>query len=224
MTELRIPPPQNNYEHSLSFITDAAERVEHTYGRFNLAFDKNMGEDFVVHGSDETHKRYLVTKFGRKTEDTTESLLRSGVEHLKVVHISDGNCVFEVPLDAKPLLGERLFPDRQSDDTYISDEELFSKVGKLWGSVYRATGYLPNGTVLAHTGMREFTGEGEMIFPVPPYSDYREISDAQKAVGMFESSIIEELQAGYPRSSVDLIVEAAGISFQRGIENGSGTS
>lgn len=222
MSELSRTQPQNGFEGSLGFVTGEAEEIFDTYSRFNLVFDKDKaGDFFVVHGGGQAPSRYLVTEFDRKTEDITKALESCGVEHMEVMRIEHGNCIYEVPPNAKPLLGERLHFNRESDDTYISDEELFGKVGKLWGSVYKATNCLPDSTVLSHTGMREFTGqEKQMVFPVPPYGDCAEVEDQGQAAGIFESSIRKELEAGYPNSPIERIVGSARMSFQEAVENG----
>lgn len=214
MREMPIPRPQYGFERSLEGLASEAKKVEHTFGRFNLAYDKQKSEDFVIHGTDGTHTRYLVTEFDKSTENITKALCRDNIEHLPVKAIIDGTAVFEVPLHAKPLLNENLFPGRESSDTYISDEELFGKVGLLWKIIYKTTGCLPRGTVLASTGMKEFSGEGKMVFPVPPFGNCHQIEDGQEAGETFEDSIREELLAGYPTVPIDEILRSAGSSFR----------
>lgn len=217
MKETRLPRQEPGFERSLNGLADNAKRVEHTFGRFNLAYDKTKAEDFVVHESDGSHSRYLITEFDSTTEKLTKALSRENIEHLPVSKIEKGKCVFMVPSNAKLLLEENLYPDKESDETYISDQELFGKVGRLWGNIYAATGCLPEDTVLSSTGMREFSSEPEMVFPVPPFDNCQAIDDPADAAYAFDYSIRKELCDRYPDASAELIdgmIYSAGTAFR----------
>jgi hypothetical protein len=107
--------------------------------------------------------------------------------------------VYMVPSNAKRMRNERLFPGRQSTETYVSDSELFHNLGTLWRSIADATGKLPADSPLEHTGMQDFSQDQSRLFPIPLYRFWEDIGD-EKPIEKFGRILEAELKSMYPSS------------------------
>lgn len=188
--------------------------VENVHGRFNLSFEDEKTQDFVL-STEDGSKRYLTAPFNELSLNMGRIMAEASIEQLEVAGGNEELVVYGVPSHAKPLLNERLFPERTSTSTYISDEELFENLGKMWRRIFNATSRLPEGTILGHTGMKDFSGESQQFFPIPPYNNWEELT-AEESPGFFSKNIKNELVAIYPNTPVTGLCNAADRAFRKG--------
>jgi hypothetical protein len=190
------------------------EETHSTHSRFNLVLDKAVASDTtrVIH-SGQLERTLYVRSPGELHSKLTAELSKNNIPQLEEVDECDGGVTYKVPEQAKPLSNERLFPDRVSTETYVSDRELFFSLGSLWRRIYDATHYLPDNSFLSSTGMVEFSEKGQQIFPIPPYSNWLPIKYDHDASKHFSAEVEAELQSIYPHTPIHDLREAAKSGF-----------
>jgi hypothetical protein len=229
-----VPNGQQNIhdlEH-LKGILDIDQPLADTHPRFSLVID-DKARDVV----DEEHgelRLLIVCNGDGITEEITEVLETETaaipqMERLRVVEDGeDGDgegpagkvSVYLVPSNAKRMSYEKLYPGRESSETYVSDSELFRDLGLLWRHVAVATGRLPEDSPLEHTGMSEFSGDKRRLFPIPPYGKWVKIGE-EEPTDRFGKILEAELKRLYPSDLeyAGKLYEAAMAGFE-GLEEG----
>jgi hypothetical protein len=175
-------------------------------GRFSLAH--RVSYDVVEALPDNVQDRTLITPKSACTEEV-ETLLKDTDIYLLTKDKDHGTYVsYHVPLQAKPLANERLFPDRESTETYISDTELYAALGNLWARVHRLTGRVPEEAPASFTGLLEFTSSQSTLFPIPPY-EWKKILPVGEARRHFISTAEAELKLLNPEEDHTPLLRAA---------------
>lgn len=184
-----------------------------TFARFNLAIEEDA-YDLISMENGEFRERYLCVPYMEEVDDIESKLRTAGLRLLErsVEPIQEGYIVYEVPKQSKPLSNEKFYPDRESTQTYVSDNELYRRLGGLWSAAFRATRMLPPEKPLKHTGMLEFASDAERLFPIPPYY-WQDLEDAA-ATDHFLDTLGRELQTIDPHGQHRALVDAAKTGWE----------
>ena len=200
---------------SLDEIHRGFAKYQPVHGRFNLTANNPQSIDVIDKAEDDSRHRYLVVPTDPLSEQIDELLQESNVHLLENLD-KDGNLkVYRVAIQAKPLINEKLFPEHESTDTYISDRELFHGLGSLWRAIYDATSHIPTENLLSKTGMLEFTKGESQLFPIPPFTDWSSFQSSEEALKCFEEQVQTQLQDAYPSISTRDLSDAAREGFTK---------
>lgn len=195
MTEHYTGPRSNLIEFVDSFAMDNDGLYIETHPRFNLVPVNDNALDVVVTSMESGEReRMIITNETEKTSELYKQLSQGGVLQFERQDYESGVSIYRLPGQAKPLGYERLFLDRHSSDTYVSDQEIFMYFGKLWADIYRQTRHLPADKFLRHTALLDFEAPERSLIPVPPYQGWIEIYDLQGAGRHLFEKVKEELQ------------------------------
>jgi hypothetical protein len=183
------------------------------HARFDLSHDNPNAGDLIYTPENGPRTRYLIVPADPLTDQIQGELQEANIPTLEHMVHDAGVSVYRVPLQAKPLIRERLFPDRASTDTYISDKELFRSLGGLWRRIYDASERLPVDRILATTGMIEFTKSQERLFPVPPFNSWISLPSTEHAHDLFCKQVKAGLEEAYPDINIESLLGEATSAF-----------
>lgn len=237
----RLPHGPLKNTNDLEAVTDALgidHPVSDTHPRFNLVINYAIARDVVDGEIEDGGMRLLIVHDDDGVpDDLCELIEAAGIPHLEKLkaveapgqtrqqpkkdeedeRVASGErfTAYMVPANAKRMSNEKLFPGRQSTQTYVSDGELFHDLGTLWRRVADATGKLPIDSPLEHTGMLDFSGDKSRLFPIPLYRYWKDIGD-KEAIERFGEILEEELRDLYPSDldQVSTLYEAAMAGFE----------
>ncbi|HEX5455829.1 MAG TPA: hypothetical protein VFW77_00490 [Candidatus Saccharimonadales bacterium] len=204
------------------------QEVSDTHPRFNLVMNRAVARDVVDGEIEDGGIRLLIVHEDETSDDLAEKIEAAGLPHLEKLKVVDTAAppedkdreteggdqarpgerftLYMVPSNAKRMSNERLFPGRQSTETYVSDSELFRDLGTLWRGIADATGKLPPDSLLEHTGMQDFSHDRSRLFPIPLFRFWEDIGD-EEPVEKFGKILEAELKDLYPSSDHDQISE-----------------
>lgn len=236
----RLPHGPLKNTNDLEAVTDALgidHPVSDTHPRFNLVINYAVARDVVDGEIEDGGMRLLIVHDDDGVpDDLCELIEAAGISHLEKLKSAlalgqaepkeggeEGEApksgerftVYMVPVNAKRLSNEKLFPGRESTQTYVSDGELFHDLGVLWRAVADATGKLPVDSPLEHTGMLDFSGDRNRLFPIPLYRYWKDIGD-KEAIERFGEILETELRDLYPSDldQVSVLYQAAMAGFE----------
>lgn len=184
-----------------------------TFARFNLATEEDT-YDLVSIENGEFQDRYLCVPYFEDVDEIESKLRVAGIRLLERSEepIQEGYIVYAVPQQSKPLSNEKFYPNRESTQTYVSDNELYRRLGNLWATTFKATNMLPSENPLKQTGMLEFASDAERLFPIPPYY-WREV-DEGVAPRHFIDTLSRELQLIDPHGQHTTLIDAAQAGWE----------
>jgi hypothetical protein len=190
-----------------SLVQDWEAQYRETHGRFSLVQPGSNAMDIIIKPNAGDAQRLLITPRPDDRE-IYDKLSSGGIPQFKR-YDSGAAAIYNIPVHAKLLGNERLFADRPSSETYVSDRELYFEMGELWARIYKATGFIPEDGPLTQTCLLDFESEETRLKPVPPYNlwvDPPELSDAEE---YFIDSVREQLQGLHLQQSFRPLLEAA---------------
>lgn len=196
MAEQHLPPhspqPAEPVEVLQAIALERDANFTLTYSRFSIAKEGSMDGIIVNHSGE--RERYLVTpNDAGVTTDLYNQLTRNDVPQFQRQATNSELSVYELPLETKPLQEERVFITKLSDETYVSDQELYEGLGVLWHRVWQVTKRLPTAPI-GSTALLDFAQEGNKLVPIPPYGSWEIIEDADTAQKMLSNHIEQHLR------------------------------
>ncbi len=209
MPEQRHPPQSpaaNLYEIFEEMVDQFGGDSKNTHGRFSIAHTDSI--DVVVTGSgNDNRERLLIARETPESGALYATLVQAGVPQFE--RNKDGNeaAIYRLPPHVKPLIHERFFVDRESSETYVSDKEIFTRLGALWAQVYKATGMLPQ-TPLRLTAVQNFEEISQLLVPIPPYTTWDKHDDESHAYEIFSIRAAAELDFSNPSATHEGLLDA----------------
>lgn len=149
---------------------------------------------------DSVPARCLVVSNNTTDQEVHDRLAAAQVPQLPLVAQTSQLSVFAVKTGLKRLDHEALH-GRESSETYISDNETFYELGRLYRSAYNATGKIlldsqPGDSPLMHTAISSFNDGSSFLFLCPPYAtDLQDRLNVDDAQHVFVSSVEQHLAA-----------------------------
>ena len=200
--------PQKSYLYDIAneMAIDNNGHFVDTHPRFSLALNDSI--DVLVKGEDSSERlRVLITHEDTEAGSLYSKLKDTGITQFVRHELAGDVVMYNLPGQVKPLAHERLFIGHVSSETYISDTEQFTQLGKLWGAVYRATGSLP-AKPLRSTAIHDFEQIESALVPVPPYNNWVKSNDPKDVINSFTTNIEQELQMSNPGIPYKSLIEA----------------
>jgi hypothetical protein len=219
-----------------------------THPRFSLVRQGEgsaVAQDLIIDDPIEGFNRVLIVEASPSTKEIYIKLEKGGVPQLPFIGDRDNgkSLMFGVVGGSKPFSHESLH-DRASTDTYISDDETFKQLGRMYGRAWKLTGALlldptraGNESPRDHVAVRSFQDSGEDLMKfVPPYNPgiFSGLEQGT-AAAIFNDSIRirmeEELFAAYSTNPDDAeraeeqketLVKMANIGFLEGVSQDAG--
>lgn len=201
-------PNAHNYLHDIvnAMAIDHGGQYIETHPRFNVGINGGLDVILIEPATGE-RDRLLLTQESPDDRAIYDCLTSAGVPQLDRLIKENSVIMYRLPFQAKPLSRERLFVDKTSSSTYISDSEIFINVGMLWSRVHLATGRLPSKDILSATIVLDFKDNDNAYVPAPPYFAWVSINK-QSAEQYMEASISSELQQMNPSVSHKRLMDA----------------
>jgi len=173
--------------------------------RFNLLFPRRdelhdaFAYDLVGSSIESPYERFIVVDRNIVDDQTYDALKAAGVSQLPELLRSKALTIFGVRDGLKPLAYEPITL-KPSSETYIGDEEVFRRVGQLYGRAWQTTGVLPladrDDSPVQHIAIASFaTKEGEILWLCPPYGGSMRPATQLDALGSFTLGMQNHLEA-----------------------------
>jgi len=197
-------------------IDHGGQYVE-THPRFNVGINGGLDVILIEPATGE-RDRLLLTQESPDDRAIYDRLTSADVPQLDRLIKESSVIMYRLPFQAKPLSRERLFVDKASSSTYISDSETFIRVGMLWSKVHSATGRLPSKDILSATILLDFKDNNDAYVPSPPYDSWVPINE-QSAEQHMEASISGELLQMNPSVSHKRLIDAMKTGWNYGREH-----
>ena len=213
-----ITPPQSTPFSPLDIAESLAiEQQGHlvlTHARFALRSNES---DFVItsEGNGEQRSRYLILSEGQDEGALYQDIQGAGVRQFDRIAHGKGVAIYQLPMQAKKLSDERLFSGHVSSETYVSDIELFTELGKLWSKIYKATEKTPAINPLSETALLDFGQEDSRLIPIPPYTKWEHVSSSALAKEHLAQGLHEQLLHINPRQSYRTLLDAFNHGWHR---------
>ncbi|GAC1387945.1 MAG: hypothetical protein NVS1B7_1950 [Candidatus Saccharimonadales bacterium] len=161
-----------------------------TNGRFSLARAETA--DAILLMPDSSYHRVLIARENDEQVKRYDLLHHAHIPLPTRRILDDGMIIYDLSLNAKLLSNERLFADRESSETYVSDRELFIKAGQMWSRIWQVSGEIPH-ELLRNTLMVEFSSHESPLMPAPPFADWELIHNEEIAEDHIRQILTGEL-------------------------------
>lgn len=211
MSEKISPQKSFLFEIANDLANDHNGHFVETHPRFNLALNDSI--DVLVNDEDaNTRLRFLITHEGPEAKSLYNKLDDAGITQFVRHTLANDVVMYSLPGQVKPLAHERLFIGHVSSETYISDTEQFTQLGKLWSSIYNAAEALPL-KPLKSTAIHDFEQIERSLVPVPPYN-WAKLGSSNEALSFFITNVGQELQMSNPGVPNKSLLEAVQTGWQ----------
>lgn len=160
--------------------------------------------DVITENEIDEYSRFLVVDSALTDQNAYQELANYGIPQLPQIEASSAGtsnsefnlpALFGVKAGLKPLIHEALFP-RESSTTYISDNEIFSQLGRIYRQAWDVTGKImldpenDQDSPLWHVALHSFQDSKNLLYLCPPYSPHAEkIAEYEEALYAFDSSL-----------------------------------
>ncbi len=206
MSEYIPQPTPGALDIAEGMATEKNSKLAETFSRFSLAGEESIDVLLTPFIGGQRERYLITTQIGdRELYEKFQDALIPQFPREEVA----GGTIYKLPLDIKPLDEERLFVDKVSSETYISDHELFFQLGELWAQIYKIGDKSPESDPLSHTSLLDWQAEGGKLIPIPPYVDWVDIPSVHEAVNYFAISLEDQLKSLNSQKSYKELIKAA---------------